>query len=102
MQARVHAGTRAAPTPRPGPGRLPVMTRAARKLLEDVLALSEEERAEIATEVLASLDGPPDAGWDEAWLAALEQRQKAASGRRESAPEWAAVRARVLGRLGSR
>jgi len=75
------------------------MTHAARKLLHDVLGLSEEDRVRIATEVLASLDGPEDAGWDEAWAAELERRQSAAAERGEPAPEWGEVRARILGRL---
>ena len=76
------------------------VTHAARKLLEDVLGLSEEDRVRIATEVLASLDGPPDADWDAAWEAELERRQRAAEERGTPAPEWGEVRARILARLG--
>ena len=36
----------------------------ARKLLQDVLALPEQERLELATEIIASVDGPRDADWD--------------------------------------
>ena len=75
------------------------MTQPARKLLRDVLDLPEEDRVQIATEVLASLDGPPDADWDAAWAAELERRQQAAEERGEPAPEWAEVRARILARL---
>jgi len=75
------------------------MTDAARKLLADVLALPEEERVEIASEVLASLDGPPDADWDDVWLAELERREHAAAARGTPAPEWSEVRARILARL---
>ena len=75
------------------------MTRAARKLLDDVLGLPEADRVRIATEVLASLDGPADSGWDEAWAAELERRQSAAAERGIPAPEWGEVRARILGRL---
>jgi hypothetical protein len=76
------------------------MTDAARRLLDQVLALPEEERVHIASEVLASLDGPADIGWDEAWLAELERREQAAAERGLPAPEWAEVRARILARLG--
>ncbi len=75
------------------------MTDAARKLLNDVLDLPEEDRVRIATELLASLDGPADANWDDAWAAELERRQQAAAQRGELAPEWADARARILGRL---
>ncbi len=77
------------------------MTDAARKLLNDVLGLPEEDRVRIATELLASLDGPADADWDDAWAAELERRQQAAAQRGEPAPEWADARARILGRLAS-
>ena len=76
------------------------VTNTARKLLHDVLGLSEEDRVRIATELLASLDGPPDADWDEAWAAELDARQAAAARRGESAPEWREVRSRILARLG--
>ena len=76
------------------------MTEPARKLLRDVLGLPEEDRVRIATEVLASLDGPPDADWDAAWAVELERRQQAAADRGDPAPEWAEVRARILARLG--
>jgi hypothetical protein len=75
------------------------MTRAARRLLQDVLGLPEEDRVRIATQVLASLDGPPDADWDAAWMAELEIRQQAATERWEAAPEWSEVRARILSKL---
>lgn len=77
------------------------MGEPARKLLRDVLNLSEEDRVRIATEVLASLDGPPDGDWDAAWEAELGRRQQAALRRGQPAPEWAEVRARILARLAS-
>ena len=69
------------------------------ELLETVLRLPEEERVRIATAVLASLDGPPDADWDDAWAAELEKRHRAAAERGKPAPEWAEARARILSRL---
>ena len=47
------------------------MSDAARKILQDVLALPEDERLELASEIIASVDGPRDADWDAAWLAEL-------------------------------
>lgn len=76
------------------------MTRSAKRLLKDVLGLSEEDRVQIATEVLASLDGPPDGGWDDAWASELVRRQDAALERGEAGADWADVRARILARLG--
>ena len=77
------------------------MSKSAQQLLHDVLGLPEQDRVRIATEVLASLDGPPDADWDKAWIAELERRQRAAAARGETAPEWAEVRSRILARLAS-
>ncbi|MBW2526305.1 MAG: addiction module protein, partial [Deltaproteobacteria bacterium] len=50
------------------------MTNTARKLLDDVLLLPEDERLELASEIIASVDGPPDANWEQAWLAELDRR----------------------------
>jgi hypothetical protein len=55
------------------------MTDAAKKLLEAASALQEDERLELASELIASV--------------------KAARDRGEPAPEWSEVRARVLGQL---
>jgi hypothetical protein len=53
------------------------------------------------TELLASLDGPPDADWETAWTDELTRRERAAAERGTPAPEWADVRARILSRLAS-
>ena len=76
------------------------MTHAGKKLLEAAQALPEDERLELASELIASVDGPPDADWDSAWLSELDRRLAAARDRGESAPEWSEVRARVLRQLG--
>jgi putative addiction module component (TIGR02574 family) len=76
------------------------MTGSARKLLQDVLALPEDERLELASEIIASVDGPGDADWDSAWLAELDRRTDAAKARGETASEWTDARARILKRLG--
>ena len=70
--------------------------------MQQALALPEEERVTLATELLASLDGAPDTGWDALWLAELERRSRAAAERGVPAPEWAEVRSRILSRSGAR
>jgi len=75
------------------------MTPASRKLFDEALALPEEERLALATDLIASIDGPADAGWDAAWATELERRAQAAAQRGTPAPEWSEVRARILGRL---
>lgn len=76
------------------------MSAAARKLLQDVLALPEDERLEVASEIIASVDGPPDGDWNEAWVAELDRRVDAAKAQGESGADWADVRARVLRSIG--
>jgi len=78
------------------------MGEAASKILQQALALPEDDRVTLATELLASLEGAPDQGWDEAWLAELDRRARAAETRGTPAPEWSEVRARILSRLGQR
>jgi putative addiction module component (TIGR02574 family) len=76
------------------------MTSSARKLLEDALVLPEAERLELASEIIASVDGPRDADWEDAWLTEVDRRAAAAKARGETASEWTDVRARILKRLG--
>ena len=75
------------------------MAAAMRKLLDDILALSAEERLELAAEILASVEGPVDEDWDAAWLAECERRSRAAAERQEPASTWAEARERILARL---
>jgi hypothetical protein len=75
------------------------MTRAARDILTAALTLPERERLELASEIIASVDGPADADWADAWLTELEHRSRAAVVRGEEAADWADVRARILARL---
>lgn len=75
------------------------MSSVAERLINEALSLSEDERLELAAELIASVDGPPDADWEAVWLAELDRRRDAAAARGEAAPEWAEVRARVLSRL---
>ena len=76
------------------------MREAGRKLLQDVLTLPEGERLELASAIIASVDGPPDADWDAAWLAELDHRTDAAKTRGEAGSDWSEARARILKRLG--
>ena len=76
------------------------MSDAARKLLDEALALSEDERLELASEIIASVDGPRDADWDQAWLTELDRRTDAAKARGETGSDWSEARARILERLG--
>jgi putative addiction module component (TIGR02574 family) len=78
------------------------MTNSARRLLEDALALSENERLELASELLASVGGPKDEDWDSAWLAELDRRAAATQTNGDDSSEWSDVRARLVDRIGRR
>ncbi len=74
------------------------MTEAARKLLEDALTLSTDERLELASDLIASVDGPEDVDWEGAWLRELDRRvDSAAKGQTPS--DWSEPRSRILKRL---
>ncbi|WP_334107405.1 addiction module protein [Methylobacillus sp.] len=47
---------------------------ALEQLRSEALGLAEKERAELAHDILASLDGPPDIGVEQAWAMEIEQR----------------------------
>ena len=46
----------------------------AQKVLGDAMDLSDEERADLALELVASLDGPADADAQDAWVVEIERR----------------------------
>lgn len=71
------------------------MTKAASALLADALRLSEDARAELAAELLASLDGPPDADAQQAWDAEIGRRIAAIESGRMPLESWDDVKQRV-------
>lgn len=78
------------------------MTNAARKLLDDAMALPTEDRARVAAALLASLDEGADPDSSGAWASEIERRaDRVLSGASHSSP-WDEVRARLLGRLDRR
>ncbi len=50
------------------------VTKAARNLLEEALRLDVAERADLAAELLASLDGEPEDKVEAAWAAEIQRR----------------------------
>jgi putative addiction module component (TIGR02574 family) len=54
------------------------MTDRARKLLHDAMELPLPERAELAADLLASLDGEPEADVEAVWASEIEQRAREA------------------------
>ncbi|HYO12743.1 MAG TPA: addiction module protein [Thermoanaerobaculia bacterium] len=64
-------------------------------LLKQVLLLPLEERAEFASEVLASLDGESDPGAEAAWAVELERRANRVLSGESQGEDWDEVRTRI-------
>jgi putative addiction module component (TIGR02574 family) len=71
------------------------MTHLAAALLADALRLTEDARAELAAELIASLDGPRDADTREAWEAEIGRRIEAIESGRMPLESWDEVRLRI-------
>ena len=71
------------------------MTKAAEALLADALRLTPEVRAELAAELLASLDGPADPDAEAAWSAEIERRVDAIEGGTVALEPWEDVKRRI-------
>jgi putative addiction module component (TIGR02574 family) len=72
------------------------------KLLEDALKLALPERAELAAELLASLDGAPDEDAEAAWAAEIERRATRARSGSDPGRPWPEVRDRIRNGLTER
>lgn len=71
------------------------MAKAARMVLADALRLSVKARAHVATELLASLDGPSDPDAEQTWVAEIERRvQDVEAGTAQLEP-WSDVKRRI-------
>ena len=75
--------------------RLMDMTEAARALLANALRLDEDARAEIAAELLASLDGPSDPDAETAWAAEIDRRVSAIESGTSVLESWQDVKSRI-------
>lgn len=63
------------------------VTEGAKKLLSQAMRLPLDERAELAADLLASIDGEPDKDADAAWAAEIERRAaRALAGKSEGRP----------------
>ena len=71
------------------------------ELLNEALDLSADDRAELAAELLASLDGPRDASAPAAWADEIRRRvDRAVAGEAKGTP-WPELRERLRGRWGT-
>lgn len=71
------------------------MSERTRQLLAKALALTAEERADLAVDLIASIDGEPDADADAAWAAEIERRAKRALSGASIGTDWQVVRERI-------
>ncbi|MEW6323460.1 MAG: addiction module protein [Acidobacteriota bacterium] len=71
------------------------MTKGTAAVLADALRLSEEARAELAAELLASLDGPADADAQQAWDSEISRRIVEIEAGRMPLEPWDKVKDRV-------
>jgi len=68
------------------------MSKTSQKVLDEALQLDVTERAEVAAELLASLDGEPDDDVEAAWAAEIERRAARARSGAEVGRPWVEVR----------
>jgi putative addiction module component (TIGR02574 family) len=71
------------------------MTKPMTSVLADALRLDDGARAELAAELLASLDGPADADAGQAWDDEIERRITAIEAGQLALEPWDEVRRRV-------
>jgi putative addiction module component (TIGR02574 family) len=75
------------------------MTKAKENILANALRLGLSERAELATELLASLDGPAESGAAAAWEAEIKRRVQALDAGTLELEPWDEVRRRIENEL---
>jgi hypothetical protein len=75
------------------------MSGRAKKLLGEALDLTDEERADVALELVASLDGPKDADAEDAWIVEIERRARRVLADSDGGEDWSAARAEIESKL---
>ena len=72
----------------------------------EALNLDEADRLRLAAELIDSVEGPADPGWEGAWTEEVDRRSAAADARQARGEprgvDWTDVRADVLRRLAER
>lgn len=75
------------------------MSEAIQVLLQRALILPEDDRLQLASELIASVDGPMDSNWEDEWLAELDRRVERARSEGDRGRPWSEARAAILDRL---
>ena len=70
-----------------------------KELHDQALALPPDERARLAHEIIASLDGPAEDGAAEAWVREIERRVREVKDGSVELIDWKDTRTRILKRL---
>lgn len=78
------------------------MSKTGQEVLHEALQLDLSERAELAAELLASLDGEPDEDVEAAWAAEVERRAARAQSGQDVGKSWAEVRDQIRNALSKR
>ncbi len=76
-------------------GNITDMTKPAEAVLAEALRLDVDARAELAAEILASLDGPADPDAETAWAAEIERRIAAIESGTAHLEPWDEVKRRI-------
>ena len=71
------------------------MSKRASQLLHDAMDLPVSERAELAADLLASLDGEPEADVEAAWASEIERRAREALANPDDDVAWETIRAEL-------
>jgi putative addiction module component (TIGR02574 family) len=71
------------------------MSKTATDVLADALRLEPDVRAEVAAELLASLDGPADPDAESAWDAEIQRRIEAIEAGTMRLESWDEVKRRI-------
>ena len=75
------------------------MASSATYILKQALELKEEERAELASLLIESLDEPAEGGVEAAWAVEIERRMADLDSGSEKTLSWDEVREKLHGRL---
>ena len=78
------------------------MSELADKLLTEAMKLTAQERARVASELIASVDGEPDADAAGAWGKKIDRRVQRLGVEGSRGEDWQTVHARVAARLRSK
>lgn len=78
------------------------MSEQADKVLTDAMKLSTEERARVAAELIASVDGDPDADAEQAWATEIDRRVQRIRDEGPKGDDWRVVHDRIAARLRSK